>query len=179
MIHFFVSLCSFFCLLTSACLTLRPHGLSPTRLLHPWNFPGKNTGVGCHFLLQGIFLTQGLNPGLPHCFTTWATREAHNCVLTSSLFASEQDTPTWHQNASQGNELSFLFFTIIEKEPRSCFSLTWLGSRAYCYLCGQRGRIHWLTEGYMSSPLELRMISTPSKSSSVCQKWFLWKNLRK
>ena len=28
---------------------------------------GKNTGVGCHFLLQGIFLTQGLNPGLPHC----------------------------------------------------------------------------------------------------------------
>ena len=34
------------------------------RLLHPWDFPGKNTGVGCHFLLQGIFQTQGLNPGL-------------------------------------------------------------------------------------------------------------------
>ena len=32
-------------------------------------FPGKNTGVGCHFLLQ-IFLTQGLNPGLPHCRQT-------------------------------------------------------------------------------------------------------------
>ena len=32
-----------------------------------WNSPGKNTGVGCHFLLQGIFLTQGSNPGLPHC----------------------------------------------------------------------------------------------------------------
>ena len=30
-------------------------------------FPGKNTGVGCHFLLQEIFPTQGLNPGLPHC----------------------------------------------------------------------------------------------------------------
>ena len=29
--------------------------------------PGKNTGVGCHCLLQGIFLNQGLNPGLPHC----------------------------------------------------------------------------------------------------------------
>ena len=35
--------------------------------LHPWDFPGKNTGVGCHFLLQEIFLTQGLNSGLPHC----------------------------------------------------------------------------------------------------------------
>ena len=32
--------------------SLRPHGLQPTRLLHPWNSPGKNTGVGCHFLLQ-------------------------------------------------------------------------------------------------------------------------------
>ena len=32
----------------------------------PWNAPGKSTGVGCHFLLQGIFLTQGSNPGLPH-----------------------------------------------------------------------------------------------------------------
>ena len=36
----------------------------PTRLLCPWNFPGKNIGVGCHFLLQGIFLTQGLKPHL-------------------------------------------------------------------------------------------------------------------
>ena len=31
------------------------------------NSPGKNTGVGCHSLLQWIFLTQGLNPGLPYC----------------------------------------------------------------------------------------------------------------
>ena len=47
--------------------SLQPHGLQPTRLLCPWNFPGKNTGMGCHFLLQGIFPTQGSNPGLPHC----------------------------------------------------------------------------------------------------------------
>ena len=38
-----------------------------TRLLHPWDFPGKNTGMDCHFLLQEIFPTQGWNPGLPHC----------------------------------------------------------------------------------------------------------------
>ena len=43
---------------------------SPTRLLCPWDFPGKNTGVGCHFLLQEIFPIQGLNPGLPHCRQT-------------------------------------------------------------------------------------------------------------
>ena len=34
--------------------SVRPHGLQPTRLLRPWDFPGKNTGVGCHFLLQCI-----------------------------------------------------------------------------------------------------------------------------
>ena len=36
-------------------------------LLHPWDFPGKSTGMGCYFLLQRIFLTQGSNPGLLHC----------------------------------------------------------------------------------------------------------------
>ena len=43
------------------------HGLSPTRLLCPWDSPGKSTGVGCHSLLQGIFLTQGLNLDLLYC----------------------------------------------------------------------------------------------------------------
>ena len=48
------------CLVTQSCPThLRPHRLQPARLLHPWDFPGKNTGVGCHAPLQGIFLTQG------------------------------------------------------------------------------------------------------------------------
>ena len=42
--------------------SLRPHGL-----YSPWNSPGQNTGVGSLFLLQGIFPTQGSNPGLPHC----------------------------------------------------------------------------------------------------------------
>ena len=46
---------------------LQPYGLQPARLLCPWDFPGNNTGVGCHFLLQGIFPTQGSNPGLLHC----------------------------------------------------------------------------------------------------------------
>ena len=45
--------------------SVRPHGLQPIRLFCPWDFPGKDTGVG--FLLQGIFPTQGSNPGLLHC----------------------------------------------------------------------------------------------------------------
>ena len=59
---------------------------SNARLLCPWNFPSKNTGAGCHFLLKGIILTQGWNPGLlswqtvVFClfvclFYHWSTRE--------------------------------------------------------------------------------------------------------
>ena len=52
-----------------SCLTL----CNPmdTRLLRPWDFLGKGTGVGCDFLLQGNFPTQGSNPGLPHCRQTF------------------------------------------------------------------------------------------------------------
>ena len=46
--------------------SLWSQGLQPTRLLCPWNFPGKSSGVGCHFLLQGIFPIQGWNPHLQH-----------------------------------------------------------------------------------------------------------------
>ena len=38
--------------------SLQPHGLQPARILCPWDSPGKNTGMGCHFLLWGIFPTQ-------------------------------------------------------------------------------------------------------------------------
>ena len=52
-------------LAAQSCLTLcNPMECSPrVRLLCPWNFPGKNIGAGCRFLLQGIFPTQGLNLG--------------------------------------------------------------------------------------------------------------------
>ena len=48
-----------------SCLTLWPYGLYSARLLCPWDFPGKNTGVGCHAILQGIFPTQGIELTFP------------------------------------------------------------------------------------------------------------------
>ena len=47
--------------------SLRPHGLQPIRLLCPWDSPGKNSGVGCHFLLEEIFPIQGSTLGLLYC----------------------------------------------------------------------------------------------------------------
>ena len=54
-------------LVALACLIHVTPRTVPARLLCPWDFPSKNTGVGCHFPLQGIFPTQRLNPGLLHC----------------------------------------------------------------------------------------------------------------
>ena len=62
--------------LLQSCLTLRPHGLQPTRLLRPWDFPGKSTGVGCHCLLQ--------DEGTEHLKLLWQMR-----VHTEGTMASE------------------------------------------------------------------------------------------
>ena len=70
--------------------SLRPH-----ELYRPWHSPGLNTGVGSHSLLQGIFPTQGSNPGLPHC--RWllyqlSHREAQACCSGRPI-SSPADLP--------------------------------------------------------------------------------------
>ena len=56
--------------LSHARLFATPWIVACTKLLRPWDFQAKSTGVGCRFLLQGIFPTQGSNPGLSHCRQT-------------------------------------------------------------------------------------------------------------
>ena len=66
--------CSFHCIELVTVLLFRvwtktpckPRDCSPPGLFCSWDFPGKNTGVSCYFLLQGIFLTQRSNPSLLH-----------------------------------------------------------------------------------------------------------------
>ena len=79
-----LSICGFllfFCVL-SCVDSLWPHGLPPTS---PWDFLGKNTGVGCHFLLQGIFPIQGFNPRLLHLLH-WQACSLSLCHLKSLSF---------------------------------------------------------------------------------------------
>ena len=73
------------CSITQSCLTLRPHGLQPTRILYPQDFPGKHATVHCLFLLQGSFPTQGSNPCLMH----WQT---------DSLPLCHQESPSKQQS---------------------------------------------------------------------------------
>ena len=72
--------------------SLQPHELQPARLLCPWDFTGKNTGVGCHFLLQGIFPTQGSNLGLLHCrqiLYRLSYERNLGVILNSTLFLNQ------------------------------------------------------------------------------------------
>ena len=62
--------CVYVCVCVSCSVvsnSLQPHRLQPAKLLCPWNSPDKSTRMGCRSLLQGIFPTQGSNPGLLHC----------------------------------------------------------------------------------------------------------------
>ena len=97
------SKCDFYgccCLVAKSCPTLlRPHGLYPASLLCLWDFPGKKTGGGCHFILQRIFPTQGSNLSL----LIWQV---------DSLPLSHQGSPGFYEQKSQSifsKSLPFLY----------------------------------------------------------------------
>ena len=83
--------------------SVQPYGLQPARLLCPWDSLGKSTGVGCHSpLLQVIFPTQGLNPGVLHSrqiLYCWPTREAHIYTYTHTFFLKFPSYLSHHNNA--------------------------------------------------------------------------------
>ena len=92
--------------------SLRPHELQPTRLLCPWDFPGKRTGVGRHFLLQGIFPTQGWNLCLLHraggFFTTEPPGKPMRCTTSlkkkkNSICCVPELKFTWTSCSLSGN----------------------------------------------------------------------------
>ena len=81
--------------------SLRPHGLQPTRLLRPWDFPGKNTGVGCHRIL-------GETPGVTGKFGLGIRNEAgqrliefcqqNAVVMANTLFQKHKSKNQWNRH---------------------------------------------------------------------------------
>ena len=89
---------------------LWPHELQPTRLLCPWDSPGKNTGVGCPFFLQGIFPIQELDWSLLHgrwILYHWATRDMYNLKITFNIrhLTLQIKMSEWDWIKNQGTEL--------------------------------------------------------------------------
>ena len=83
--------CSVFHLSESGSLSVVPDSLQPHGLYSPWNSPVRNTGVGCHALLQGIFPTQ-VSRVVGGFFTSWPTREAHSILV---IFHSSFTCAVW------------------------------------------------------------------------------------
>ena len=95
--------------------SLRLHGPQPTRFLGPQNFSGKNAGVGCHALLQGIFLTQGWYSHLLHCrliFYRWGSR----CVYVGKNTYMCADMDVFPQVYWESPDFKFLNTTVHRKE---------------------------------------------------------------
>ena len=131
-----------------------PHGLWLSRLLQPWNFPGKSTAVGCHFLLQGIFLTQRSNPGLPHCGQTlchlshqWFGQKSH--FLTRGSLCLQTLSPPL------GHITSHLEISTCACHPRTLSLPQLLGHSQRCLiqLCLARGRWSVAFVGWMRAAL--------------------------
>ena len=68
--------------------SLWPHGLQPSRFLCPWNFPGKNTEMGCHFPLHRIFLNKGSSLYLLHLLQWQVGSLSSHSLFTDRVFCS-------------------------------------------------------------------------------------------
>ena len=100
--------------------SLRPHGLQPAMLVCSWDLPGKNTRVGCHFLLHGIFPRKELKPHLASpplaggFFTTVSPLYNHvliKNILTLNVFDFTKTSHFLHKrdyNENSQNGISFL-----------------------------------------------------------------------
>ena len=96
---------------------LQPHGLQPTRLLHPWDFPGKRTRVGCHFLLQAMFPTQGSNP-VSHiarqklyCLSYQGSLSYYSVIYTPWRFKEEGVTAILVKTKQPLSKLALIFLS--------------------------------------------------------------------
>ena len=110
--------------------------------------PGKNTGVGCHALLQGIFPTQGSNPGLPHC-----RRIPYHLMLASSLLS-------W-RGAANTLVPSSLPSGIRRGTARGI--IRWFRVESYMF---------HISRIWTHLSLELGVL--PMSSSDICHSWTYW-----
>ena len=104
----------------------QPHGLQPTRLLRPWDFPGKSTGVGCHSLL--------LRPHPPHFLTCTTDAQAFSfgcrvSALASLLFSSQK--PEWllkmwvRSHHSSAQALQEVYILLRKKKTSTSLSMSY------------------------------------------------------
>ena len=119
---------------TQLCPTLcDPMDCSLPGFLLPWDFPGNSTGVGCHFLLQGSFLTQWFNPGLPHCRQRLypLSHQRSPRKVFYNFFKPLLSPPLCHEQKKRNTVISvhilcFWWYTLKNKNCPLIHHLTWI-----------------------------------------------------
>ena len=98
--------------------------MQPARLLCSWNFPGKNTGVACHFLLQWIFQTHGLNPHLL-CLLHWqaGSLPLHHLGSPARLILANKYTQRTSPILCFSHSLFTIFTLIFKMSTRSSHNI--------------------------------------------------------
>ena len=146
--------CCWWCLIAKSYLTLFwPYALLPARVLCLWDLPGKNTAVGCHFLIQGLFQTQGLNPHLLH----WQVD-----TLPLSLLGS----PMEYYLAIERNEFESVELRWMNLEPVIQSKISQKEKSKYCIINTNMGNLekwYWWTylEGRnRDADIENRLVDT-------------------
>ena len=128
--------------------SFQTHGLEPTMFLCPWNFPGKNAGVGFHFLFRGIFLTQGSNPHLL-CLLHWQAGSlplaapAKTILLTIRTFVNKVKSLIYYAR-----------FGIVFLPRSKCLLISWLQSLSSIIL----------------EPKKIKFVTVSTLSPSICRK---------
>ena len=104
----------------------QPHGLQPTRLLHPWDFLGKSTGVGCHRLLRNIQHYLNPNSKLFLLFCSCFPRRMHD--LSKGFYRGNRFLHEYSQLRNPGGMRSGLMMKKKKrkKEMRTCYPCVWL-----------------------------------------------------
>ena len=157
------------CVLTCVRLFVSPWS-EPSRLFCPWDFPGKNTGVGCHFLLQGIFLTQRSNSHLL-CLRHWQMNSLPLSHQGFPYISSLEYNPNPVSMMAAGtipNSLELFFSWVPEASLPLCSTgVQVYGCRNQYSSLGQRGPGLWILS--ISSGAEMDRGALGRQSNSGCE----------
>ena len=159
------------CLVAQSCLILSdPMDCSPPGSSVHGDSPGKNTGVGCHALLQGIFLTQGSNPGLPYCrwILPCLNYEDHSALLAQAEWRTAPPLkPAWHDGSMKVKISIFLSTMALNFLNYNC--------RVFLSVFPARARAHYKTD----QVLLVSIFITSCKAPETINIWWMNKTRNK
>ena len=142
-LHLSHKLCAVLCLVAQSCLTLcDPMNCNPPGSSVHADSPGKNTEVGCHDLCQGIFPTQGWNPGLPHLRQILYGLSHQGSPRVGSLFLLQGNLLTQESNRGLLHCRWLLYLLSYQGSPLREGS----GEGSWLFLC----RLYWPTNFFAS-----------------------------